>query len=67
MFAHWESYPPVHVTAALFAGMKPKRATVKPGQSVDPATAEWIATMPVLPMPRAGATERMRARSEGRI
>lgn len=67
MFAHWERYPPVHVSAALFVGTKPKNASIKPGNAVPAATAEWISQMPVLPIPRAGAAERMRARGEGRI
>lgn len=67
MFAHWERYPPVHVTAALFAGLKPKSASIELGKAVTAATAEWISQMPVLPAPRAGAAERMRARTEGRL
>jgi hypothetical protein len=47
---HWKRYPPAHVTAALFAGIKP--ADEQSRAEVEAETDAFIDSMPTMRVPR---------------
>jgi hypothetical protein len=49
--AHWDRYPPVHISVALFAGIKP----ATPKAAANDELAAYIDTMPSMKLRRAGA------------
>ena len=44
MFEHWGRYPPAHISAALFAGIKPS----KPAAVANDDLANYIDPMPTM-------------------
>lgn len=50
MFEHWGRYPPAHISAALFAGIKP----AKPTPAANDDLASYIDAMPTMTVRRAG-------------
>jgi len=51
---HWDRYPPVHISVALLAGIKPS-TPAKAAKAANDELATYICTMPMMKMRRAGA------------
>jgi hypothetical protein len=55
MYAHWRQYPPVHVTAALFAGSgsRSKQTAAPTETAANDANDETLAYVQAMPIMKA--------------